>query len=181
MVVAPKTAVPVGTVAGVQLLAVLKSELPGAVDQVASWARAGMAASNATAAVVANKCARIPLAPLRRCLDADWHTFAYAGSKATAFRAAQRRLFCTVVSPQPFARIFLWDISRGHGSSHPLRLPKKFLRSVGSRSAAANKRRLQTVYRVRAENGPTSVSNLPIGRIDIHILDGSLADEHLSG
>jgi hypothetical protein len=59
MVDAPKDAVPVGTVAGVQLPAVLKSELPGAVDQVASWARAGMPASNATAAVVANKCARI--------------------------------------------------------------------------------------------------------------------------
>jgi hypothetical protein len=38
---------------------VLKSELPGAVDQVASWPRAGIAASKATAAVVANKCARI--------------------------------------------------------------------------------------------------------------------------
>jgi len=63
MVDAPKNAVPVGTVAGVQLAAVLKSELPGAVDQVASWARAGMAASNAAAAVVANKCARIPPPP----------------------------------------------------------------------------------------------------------------------
>src|SRR5262245_30052150 len=67
MVDAPKNAVPVGTVGGVQLAAVLKSELPGAVDQVASWARAGMAASKAAAAVVANKYARIPLAPpLRR-------------------------------------------------------------------------------------------------------------------
>jgi hypothetical protein len=108
-------------------------------------------------------------------------TLAYAGSKATVFRAAQRRLFCTVVSAQHFARLVLWDIIWGHGSSHALRLPKKFLRSVGSRSAAANKRLLQTVYRVRAENGPTSVSNLSVGRIDIHILDGSLADEHLSG
>src|SRR5215467_2903784 len=44
---APKNAVPVGTVGGVQLAAVLKSELPGAVDQVASWACAGMAASKA--------------------------------------------------------------------------------------------------------------------------------------
>src|SRR5262249_46055476 len=67
MVDAPKNAVPVGTVAGVQLAAVLKSELPGAVDQVAFWACAGMAASKAAAAVVANKYARIPLAPpLRR-------------------------------------------------------------------------------------------------------------------
>jgi len=32
---APKNAVPVGTVAGVQLPAVLKSELPGVVDHVA--------------------------------------------------------------------------------------------------------------------------------------------------
>jgi hypothetical protein len=63
--VAPKNAVPVGTVAGVQLAAVLKSELVGAVDQVASWAWAGIAASNATAAVVADKYARILLAPLR--------------------------------------------------------------------------------------------------------------------
>src|SRR5262249_40430825 len=69
MVDAPKTAVPVGTVAGVQLAAVLKSELTGAVDQVASWARAGMAASNAAAAAVVSKCLHIvrplPLA-LRR-------------------------------------------------------------------------------------------------------------------
>jgi hypothetical protein len=68
---APKNAVPVGTVAGVQLLAVLKSELPGAVDQIAFWARAGIAASNAAAAAVPSKCVRIPLAPLRRCLNAD--------------------------------------------------------------------------------------------------------------
>ena len=32
---APKNAVPVGTVGGVQLAAVLKSELPGVVDHVA--------------------------------------------------------------------------------------------------------------------------------------------------
>ena len=66
---APKNAVPVGTVAGVQLLAVLKSELPGAVDQVASWACAGMAPSNAAAAAVVSKCARIapsPALPIRR-------------------------------------------------------------------------------------------------------------------
>jgi hypothetical protein len=56
MVDAPKNAVPVGTVAGVQLR-VLKSVLPGAVDQVASCARAGMAANNATAAVVEQVCA----------------------------------------------------------------------------------------------------------------------------
>ena len=39
--------------------------------QVPSVACADVAASNAVAAVVANKYARIPLAPLRRCLDAD--------------------------------------------------------------------------------------------------------------
>jgi hypothetical protein len=38
MVEGPKNAVPVGTVAGVQLPAVLKSPEPGVVDQVASWA-----------------------------------------------------------------------------------------------------------------------------------------------
>src|SRR5262245_48366350 len=71
MVDAPKNAVPIGTVAGVQLPAVLKSELPGAADQVASWAQAGMAATNAAAAVVANKYARIPLAPAAEFLNAD--------------------------------------------------------------------------------------------------------------
>src|SRR5262245_2580124 len=65
MVDAPKNAVPVGTVAGVQLPAVLKSELTGAVDQVASWACAGIAASKAAAAAVVSKCLREP----RR----DWH------------------------------------------------------------------------------------------------------------
>ena len=56
---APKNAVPVGTVEGVQLAAVLKSELAGAVDQVASWAWAGIAASSAIVAVVVSKYARI--------------------------------------------------------------------------------------------------------------------------
>ena len=69
MVDAPKNPVPVGTVAGVQLPAVLKSELPGVVDQVASCARAGIAASNATAAVVVSKCARIAPPPVR---NAQW-------------------------------------------------------------------------------------------------------------
>ena len=64
MVDAPKTAVPVGTVAGVQLAAVLKSELTGAVDQVASWACAGIAASKAAAAAVVSKCLRKPLRDL---------------------------------------------------------------------------------------------------------------------
>ncbi len=55
----PKNAVPVGTVAGVQLAAVLKFPEPGLTSQVASCARAGMAASNAAAAAVVSKCARI--------------------------------------------------------------------------------------------------------------------------
>jgi hypothetical protein len=57
--------VPVGTAAGVQLPAVLKSELPGVVDQVASWARAGIAASSAIVAVVTNRYARILRSPLQ--------------------------------------------------------------------------------------------------------------------
>ena len=57
----PKNAVPVGTVAGVQLAAVLKSELTGAIDQVASRACAGIAASKAAAVV--SKCARIAPPP----------------------------------------------------------------------------------------------------------------------
>src|SRR5258708_32827327 len=56
---ARKNAVPVGTVAGVQLAAVLKFPEPGLTSQVASCARAGMAASNAAAAAVVSKCARI--------------------------------------------------------------------------------------------------------------------------
>ena len=48
----PKKAVPVGTVAGVQLAAVLKSPEPGLSSQVASCARAGHAA--ATSAVLAS-------------------------------------------------------------------------------------------------------------------------------
>src|SRR6516165_9183855 len=65
----PKNAVPVGTVAGVQLAAVLKFPEPGLTSQVASCARAGNAASNATAAVVVSKCARIAPPPLR---NAQW-------------------------------------------------------------------------------------------------------------
>ena len=68
---APKIAVLVGTTAGFQLVAVLKVREPGLSSQVASCACADVAASNAAAAVVANKYARIPLAPLRRCLNAD--------------------------------------------------------------------------------------------------------------
>jgi hypothetical protein len=56
---APKNAVPVGTVAGVQLVLLLKSPEPGLDSHVASCARAGIAASNPMAAVVANKCVRI--------------------------------------------------------------------------------------------------------------------------
>jgi hypothetical protein len=59
----PKNAVPVGTVAGVQLVAVLKLPEPGLSSHVASCACADAAASKAAAAVVANKYARIPLAP----------------------------------------------------------------------------------------------------------------------
>jgi hypothetical protein len=66
---APKNAVLVGTTAGFQLVAVLKVFEPGLSSQVASWARAGNAASNATAAVVVSKCARIAPPPLR---NAQW-------------------------------------------------------------------------------------------------------------
>jgi hypothetical protein len=65
----PKNAVPVGTVAGVQLLAVLKFFEPGLGSQVASWACAGMPPSNAAAAAVVSKCARIapnPALAIRR-------------------------------------------------------------------------------------------------------------------
>jgi len=63
-------AVLVGTVGlELQLVPVVHS-LPGPV-QVASWARAGIAASNATAAVVANKCARISPPP---CGDVSTRT-----------------------------------------------------------------------------------------------------------
>ena len=89
MVDAPKNAVPVGTVAGVQLVGVLKSELPGAVDQVASCARADVAASNATAAVVANKYPRISLAPRQRSLDAD--RLALSKCDSVAYPGAGRR------------------------------------------------------------------------------------------
>jgi hypothetical protein len=75
---APKNAVPVGTVAGVQLAAVLKFELPGAVDHVASCARAGNAASNATAAVVVSKCARIAPPP---GAETPEHTLAAKGKR----------------------------------------------------------------------------------------------------
>ena len=56
----PKKAVPVGTAAGVQLAAVLKSPLPGAASQVASCARAawGSSAANPTSAVDARSAAR---------------------------------------------------------------------------------------------------------------------------
>jgi hypothetical protein len=95
MVDAPKNAVPVGTVAGVQLAAVLKSELAGAVDQVASWACAGIAASKAAAAAVVSKCVRIAPPPAE-CLNTEstafalWSfalwSFADAASKAIVFR-----------------------------------------------------------------------------------------------
>src|SRR6516164_105974 len=62
---APKNAVLVGTTAGFQLLAVLKLPEPGLSSQVASCARADVAASNAAAATVLNKYVRISLPPLR--------------------------------------------------------------------------------------------------------------------
>jgi hypothetical protein len=74
---APKNAVPVGTVAGVQLPALLKSpepevdSEPGVDSQVAFCACADVAASNAAAtAVVANKC--VPISPpAARASDPD--------------------------------------------------------------------------------------------------------------
>jgi hypothetical protein len=68
---APKIAVLVGTTAGIQLVAVLKMFEPGVVDQVASWARAGMAASKAAAATVVSKCTRIAPPP---CGDVSTQT-----------------------------------------------------------------------------------------------------------
>jgi hypothetical protein len=75
---APKNAVPVGTVAGVQLAAVLKSPELGLASQVASCARAGDAASNATAAVVVSKCARIAPPP---GAETPEHTLAAKGKR----------------------------------------------------------------------------------------------------
>ena len=66
---APKNAVLVGTTAGFQLVAVLKVFEPGLSSQVASCARAGNAASNATAAVVVSKCARIAPPPVQKRLN----------------------------------------------------------------------------------------------------------------
>jgi hypothetical protein len=60
----PKIAVLVGAIDGFQLAAVLKFPEPGLSSQVALCACADVAASNATAAVVANKCTRIS-PPLR--------------------------------------------------------------------------------------------------------------------
>src|SRR5215472_14462175 len=62
---APKNAVPVGTVGCVQLAAVLKSPEFGVAFHVASCACADVAASNAAAATVLNKCVRISPPPLR--------------------------------------------------------------------------------------------------------------------
>ena len=58
---APKVAVLVGTAAGFQLAATSKFPEPGFCSQVAFCASADVAASNATAAVVVNKCVRILL------------------------------------------------------------------------------------------------------------------------
>src|SRR5262245_22220725 len=119
MVDAPKNAVPVGTVGGVQLAAVLKSELPGAVDQVASWARAGMAASNAAAAVVANKYARIPLAPLRGdSLNADRLAL-------TSLSIIYARGKCFLSQAAPIC-CSLW--LRGHGCETKPAAPKKVIK-----------------------------------------------------
>jgi hypothetical protein len=65
----PKKAVPVGTVAGVQLAAVSKSFVPGVASQVASCARAapGKSAAAATSAVVASSAAIRPF----RCSRVD--------------------------------------------------------------------------------------------------------------
>ena len=66
---APKNAVLVGTTAGFQLLAVLKFPEPQLSSQVASCACADVAASNAAAATVLNKCVR----PRSRKPGRDWY------------------------------------------------------------------------------------------------------------
>src|SRR5215471_11639087 len=74
---APKNAVPVGTVGGVQLAAVLKSPELGVAFHVASCACADVAANNAAAATVLNRCVRISLPPLRNAQ----RTYASRGSR----------------------------------------------------------------------------------------------------
>jgi len=86
---APKNAVPVGTVAGVQLAAVLKSPELGLAFHVASCARAGNAASNATAAVVVSKCARIAPPPLR---NAQWAIRSRSRKPRRDWRARRSRI-----------------------------------------------------------------------------------------
>jgi hypothetical protein len=53
----PKNAVPVGTVAGLQLVAVLKWPVPGLGSQVCALAAPGANAVTATSAVIANSAA----------------------------------------------------------------------------------------------------------------------------
>ena len=69
---APKIAVLVGTAAGFQLVAVLKLPEPGLSSQVASCACADVAASNAAAATVLNRCVRISSPPLRNFSTRPW-------------------------------------------------------------------------------------------------------------
>jgi len=102
MVDAPKNAVPVGTVAGIQLAAVLKSELAGAVDQVASWAWAGIAASKAAAVV--SKCVRIAPPPLRN-FSTQWPAYPrLCGVRGNGLRVRDDDYFAAVVFPQHLAR-----------------------------------------------------------------------------
>jgi hypothetical protein len=105
---APKNAVLVGTTAGFQLLAVLKLPEPGLSSQVASCACADVAASNAAAATVLNKCVRISSPPLRN---------------------AHRKLACACL-PLPW-----WD--RGHVFSGQAEPPRSGRREAASCLEAA--------------------------------------------
>src|SRR3972149_2271596 len=72
VLVAPKNAVPVGAIAGVQLASVLKSPVPGFNSHAASCERAGHAASQAPASTSAKAWPTRRMRSARKFGNARW-------------------------------------------------------------------------------------------------------------
>src|SRR6516225_7681181 len=104
-------------------------------SQVPSIACADVAASNAAAAAVLNKCVRT-LLPAAESTQKPACQLCLCGVQGKVFGPRNDDCFACVVFPQRFARIFM-DYDLGHGSSHRVAAPRH---SSGWVSACGTKR-----------------------------------------
>src|SRR5262245_41836697 len=140
MVDAPKNAVPVGTVAGIQLAAVLKSELAGAVDQVASWAWAGIPREQGRGRGRRQQtCAHRP-APAAEFLNAVACLPSPMRGPRQRSPGTRRRLFCSRGFPATFG-----EGMSAYGTKQRLESARFSAASVAERTSAGDRQSVAIV------------------------------------